>query len=67
MEWNQEMDCKQLRKVQTFLRIELIKLQKVLKMKQKKKERKCQHIWIKDMSARGGRSHYDCKKCGLYR
>lgn len=67
MKWNQEMDCKQLRKVQTFLRIELIKLQKVLKMKQKKKERKCQHIWIKDMSARGGRSHYDCKKCGLYR
>jgi uncharacterized protein YegJ (DUF2314 family) len=63
----QEMDCKQLRKVQTFLRIELLKLQKVLKKKQKKKEKKCQHIWIKDMSARGGRSHYDCKNCGLYR
>jgi hypothetical protein len=66
-EWNREMNYKQLKKIQSFYRIELMKLQKVLKMKRKKNEEKCQHIWIKDMSARGGRSHYDCKKCGKYR
>jgi len=63
----EEMDCKQLRKIRSHYRIELMKLQKVLKKKGKRNEEKCQHIWQKDMSARGGRSHYDCKKCGLYR
>lgn len=67
MDWNEEMDSKQLKKVRTFYRIELMKLQKVLKRKRKKKEKNCQHIWTKDMSARGGRSHYDCILCGMYR
>jgi hypothetical protein len=61
------MDLKKLKKIRSHYRSELMKLQKILKMKRKKNEEKCQHIWEKDMSARGGRSHYDCKKCGLYR
>jgi hypothetical protein len=63
----EEMDLKKLKKIRAHYRSELIKLQKILKMKRKKNEEKCTHIWSKDMSARGGRSHYDCKKCGLYR
>lgn len=67
MDWNEEMSFKQLEKVRIFYSIELLKLEKVLKKKRRMKEKNCQHVWVKDMSARAGRSHYDCKNCGLYR
>ena len=30
-------------------------------------QRSCSHDWELDDSARGGRSYYECTKCGAYR
>ena len=63
----EEMDLKKLKKIRSFYRSELTKLQKILKNKRKKKEEKCQHVWVKDVSASFGWSRYDCNLCGKYR
>jgi hypothetical protein len=65
--WNSEMTSSKLHQFRSLYRNELRKLEKVLQQKQKNKQTNCQHNWVKDLSARGGRSHYDCSICNLYR
>ena len=62
-----EMSSKELHKICQFHRNEVRKLRKILEQRRRDKQLNCEHVWEKDMSARGGRSHYDCAKCGLYR
>lgn len=65
--WNTDMSSKQLRKIWRFHINELRKLEKVLEERHVEKQSKCEHVWKKDMSARSGKSHYDCIKCGFYK
>jgi hypothetical protein len=66
-EWNKDMSYKKLHAVYSFHLHQVNKLEKLLIQKQMAKQNTCQHVWEKDMSARGGRSRYDCTKCGKYR
>lgn len=65
--WTIEMSSKQLRKFCFFHRNELRKLEKILDQRRLEKQSNCAHVWTKDISARSGRSHYDCTKCGVYK
>lgn len=65
--WNSEMTSSKLHQLRSLYIDELRKLEKVLQQRKKNKQANCEHKWVKDLSARGGRSHYDCSLCGLYR
>lgn len=66
-EYDISMSQKTLQNLYSFHLYQVNKLEKMLMQKQMAKQNKCQHVWEKDMSSRGGRSHYDCTKCGKYR
>ena len=65
--WNIEMSSKKLRQIRRFHISETRKLEQVLEQRHIEKQSNCTHVWLKDMSARSGKSHYDCTKCGLYK
>jgi len=61
------MSSKKIRKICRIHRNELSRLEKILEQRHLEKQSNCTHVWTKDMSARSGRSHYDCANCGLYK
>jgi len=61
------MSSNKIRKICRFHRNELRRLERILDQRRIEKQSNCTHVWRKDMSARSGRSHYDCTKCGLYK
>jgi hypothetical protein len=43
------------------------RLDKLIKERRESIQRVCTHVWERDWSDRGHRSHYECKLCGKYR
>jgi len=46
---------------------ELRAMEKEIRALERRIESECDHNWVSDDSARGGRSYHCCAKCGAYR